>query len=94
MEHSFADVAKAPARTSPLEVVLETYADSTHAKVTQAMWLTKARRKAIKVGQDGIFWVNKVPATATNRATKFRPELGAEYWDLFTEYNEVDEDNV
>jgi hypothetical protein len=54
MEHIYADVTKDAARTSALDVVLELYADSTHAKVTQAMWINKAKRKAVKVGQDGI----------------------------------------
>jgi hypothetical protein len=59
MEHIYADVTKDASRTSALDVVLEIYADSAHAKVTQAMWVNKAKRKAVKVGQDGIFWVRK-----------------------------------
>jgi hypothetical protein len=92
MEHVYADVAKDPSRTSALDVVLEIYADSAHAKVTQAMWVNKAKRKATKVGQDGIFWVKKVAKDATNR--DLTPVNGAEYWDLFTEYNNVDEADV
>jgi hypothetical protein len=92
MEHVYADVAKDASRTSALDVVLEIYANSAHAKVTQAMWVNKAKRKATKVGQDGIFWVKKVAKDATT--CDLTPTAGADYWDLFTEYNNIDEADV
>jgi hypothetical protein len=92
MEHIYADVTKDASRTSALDVVLEVYAESTHAKVTQAMWVNKAKRKAVKVGQDGIFWVKKVAKELPTRDLK--PVAGADYWDLFTEYNSIDEADV
>ena len=93
-EHVYADVSKDPSRTSALDVVLEVYADSAHAKVSQAMWTNKAKRKATKVGQDGIFWIRKVDKSVPASQRDLTPVDGAEYWDLFTEYNSIDEADV
>ena len=93
-EHVYADVSKDSSRTSALDVVLEVYADSTHAKISQAMWTNKAKRKATKVGQDGIFWIRKVDKSVPASQRDLTPVDGAEYWDLFTEYNSIDEADV